>query len=206
MAQGSVEFDAVSYQYSAGAPVLKAVSFACPGGQTLALVGATGARARPLPGARLSHNSIAWCRAALTACNQPGVAGVQGCMTPGTGWRLCCALHVGDGLSEWCALRRQRQVHLAQAHLPVLRPLIRCPPLCRLNSAAVCPLEMSSAFPCLRICLLEMSLPCLWLKEMAARQRAPPHLPGGCAGQRAKPELARRVRQRVRTTVSRGSR
>ncbi len=44
VAQGSVEFDAVSYEYSAGAPVLKDVSFLCPGGQTLALVGATGAR------------------------------------------------------------------------------------------------------------------------------------------------------------------
>ncbi|KAK9823014.1 hypothetical protein WJX81_007044 [Elliptochloris bilobata] len=38
----SLEFDSVVYSYAAGSPVLKGVSFACPGGQTLALVGATG--------------------------------------------------------------------------------------------------------------------------------------------------------------------
>ena len=38
-----VEFDNVSFSYVADSPVLKGVSFQCPGGQTLALVGATGA-------------------------------------------------------------------------------------------------------------------------------------------------------------------
>ena len=40
--EGSLEFDEVSYSYAAGSPVLKGVSFKCSGGQTLALVGATG--------------------------------------------------------------------------------------------------------------------------------------------------------------------
>ena len=41
--EGSIEFDSVVYSYATGSPVLKGVSFACAGGQTLALVGATGA-------------------------------------------------------------------------------------------------------------------------------------------------------------------
>lgn len=40
--EGSLEFDEVNYSYAAGSPVLKGVSFKCAGGQTLALVGATG--------------------------------------------------------------------------------------------------------------------------------------------------------------------
>ena len=46
--EGSLEFDSVVYSYAAGSPVLKGVSFACAGGQTLALVGATGAWPRVL--------------------------------------------------------------------------------------------------------------------------------------------------------------
>lgn len=42
--KGGLEFNAVSYAYVAGSPVLKDVSFKCPGGQTLALVGSTGAQ------------------------------------------------------------------------------------------------------------------------------------------------------------------
>ncbi|CAL8467522.1 g7060 [Coccomyxa elongata] len=38
----SVEFDNVSFSYHADSPVVKGISFYCPGGQTLALVGATG--------------------------------------------------------------------------------------------------------------------------------------------------------------------
>ena len=38
-----VDFDDVSFSYVPDSPVLKGVSFQCPGGQTLALVGATGA-------------------------------------------------------------------------------------------------------------------------------------------------------------------
>ena len=38
-----VEFDNVSFSYVPDSPVLKGVSFQCHGGQTLALVGATGA-------------------------------------------------------------------------------------------------------------------------------------------------------------------
>lgn len=41
--EGSIEFDSVVYSYATGSPVLKGVSFMCAGGQTLALVGATGA-------------------------------------------------------------------------------------------------------------------------------------------------------------------
>ena len=40
--KGSIEFDSVVYSYATGSPVLKDVSFSCAGGQTLALVGATG--------------------------------------------------------------------------------------------------------------------------------------------------------------------
>ena len=38
----TVEFDDVCFAYSADSPVIKGISFTCPGGQTLALVGATG--------------------------------------------------------------------------------------------------------------------------------------------------------------------
>ena len=38
----SIEFRDVSFSYVADSPVIKDVSFTCPGGQTLALVGATG--------------------------------------------------------------------------------------------------------------------------------------------------------------------
>ncbi len=37
-----IEFRDVSFSYVADSPVIKDVSFTCPGGQTLALVGATG--------------------------------------------------------------------------------------------------------------------------------------------------------------------
>ena len=38
----AIEFRDVSFSYVADSPVIKDVSFTCPGGQTLALVGATG--------------------------------------------------------------------------------------------------------------------------------------------------------------------
>ena len=38
----AIEFRDVSFSYLADAPVIKDVSFACPGGKTLAFVGATG--------------------------------------------------------------------------------------------------------------------------------------------------------------------
>lgn len=38
----ALEFRDVSFSYVAESPVIKDVSFTCPGGQTLALVGATG--------------------------------------------------------------------------------------------------------------------------------------------------------------------
>ena len=38
----SIEFRDVSFSYVADSPVIKDISFTCPGGQTLALVGATG--------------------------------------------------------------------------------------------------------------------------------------------------------------------
>jgi ATP-binding cassette subfamily B protein len=41
--QGRVEFDHVSYEYEAGVPVLKDVSFTAEPGQTIAIVGPTGA-------------------------------------------------------------------------------------------------------------------------------------------------------------------
>lgn len=39
----SIEFRDVSFSYIADAPVIKDISFTCPGGKTLAFVGATGA-------------------------------------------------------------------------------------------------------------------------------------------------------------------
>ncbi len=48
-----VEFDDVSFSYVADAPVLKGVSFSCQGGQSLALVGATGALRRKIRCMRL---------------------------------------------------------------------------------------------------------------------------------------------------------
>ncbi len=42
-ASHAVEFSNVSYEYTPGNPVLRNVSFSIAGGQTLALVGATGA-------------------------------------------------------------------------------------------------------------------------------------------------------------------
>src|SRR5688572_29090884 len=40
--RGDVEFDDVSFEYNAGAPVLKHVSFRAPAGATTALVGSSG--------------------------------------------------------------------------------------------------------------------------------------------------------------------
>ena len=38
----SIEFRNASFSYVADAPVIKDISFTCPGGKTLAFVGATG--------------------------------------------------------------------------------------------------------------------------------------------------------------------
>lgn len=40
--EGAISFDNVSFSYNSDVPVLKDVSFHCPGGKTLALVGPTG--------------------------------------------------------------------------------------------------------------------------------------------------------------------
>lgn len=47
--QARVAFEGVSFEYSAGTPVLQGVNFTAEGGATIALVGATGSGAPPLP-------------------------------------------------------------------------------------------------------------------------------------------------------------
>jgi hypothetical protein len=62
----SVEFDNVSFSYALDNPVIKGMSFKCPGGQTLALVGATG-EPPTLPGRAnlqaliILHNALLLC-------------------------------------------------------------------------------------------------------------------------------------------------
>ncbi len=90
----SIEFRDVSFTYVADAPVIKDVSFTCPGGQTLALVGATGGK---------NPNRKNDCSAGLTVQKaRPDVAMVR---------QLCACLYCRQ--TDLCAATRACSAHFS---------------------------------------------------------------------------------------------